>query len=91
MPTRVGIRVNPGARRPSVGGSFGDHLVVKVTQRAVDGKATAAACAAVAAAFGLRPRQVRLIRGNASRTKVVEVDAPEEVVAARLAELLQAT
>ncbi|MEO6988779.1 MAG: DUF167 domain-containing protein [Aquihabitans sp.] len=88
MTVRVGIRVTPGARRPQVGGSHGDDLVVKVTARAVDGAATAAACNAVAAAFGLKPRQVRLVRGAASRNKLVEIDAPADVVAVRLAELL---
>ena len=74
-----------------MGGTHGNDLVVKVAARAVDGAATAAACAAVASAFGLRPRQVRLVRGVASRNKVVEIDAPADAVAARLAELLQGT
>lgn len=86
---RVGIRVTPGARRPQVGGNHGDDLVVKVAARAVGGAATAAACAAVAKAFDLKPRQVRLVRGAASRTKLVEIDAPADVVAVRLEELLQ--
>jgi uncharacterized protein YggU (UPF0235/DUF167 family) len=39
----------------------------------VDGRATAAALAALAAAFGVRPQAVTLVPGAASRTKVVEV------------------
>ena len=58
---RVAIRVVPGSTRPRVGGRYGDALVVAVSARAVDGRATAASLAAVAAAFGVRERQVRLV------------------------------
>ncbi|MFC6086618.1 DUF167 domain-containing protein [Sphaerisporangium aureirubrum] len=71
---RVAIRVRPGASRESVGGSYGaDAIVVKVSARAVDGKATEAALRAVASAFGVRRADVRLISGAASRDKVVEI------------------
>jgi uncharacterized protein YggU (UPF0235/DUF167 family) len=43
----------------------------------VDGKATEAALAAVAAAFGVRRRAVTLVAGAASRTKIVEVDGAD--------------
>jgi uncharacterized protein len=49
-------------------------LVVSVTARAVDGKATEAALRAVAEAFGVRRRDVTLITGATSRDKVVEID-----------------
>jgi hypothetical protein len=39
----------------------------------MDGKATAAALAAVAAAFGVRPGAVTLVTGAASRVKVINV------------------
>ncbi len=85
---RVALRVRPGASRTAVGGAYGERLVVAVGARAVDGAATEAALAAVAAAFGVRPRQVRLVSGATSRDKVVEVDLPAAEVAERLAELL---
>jgi hypothetical protein len=56
-----------------VGGEHDGALVVRVSARAVDGKATAAALAAVAAAFGVPPRAVTLVAGAASRTKIIEV------------------
>jgi uncharacterized protein YggU (UPF0235/DUF167 family) len=75
---RVAIRVKPGAARTSVGGCYagprGSALVVAVTARAVDGRATQAAVRAVAAALGVRPAAVRLVSGATSRDKVVEVD-----------------
>ncbi len=87
---RLVIRVTPGASRASVGGRHGDHLVVRVSERAIDGRATEAALRAVADAFGLRPRQVRLVRGATSRTKVVELDGDSVTVVARRDELFGA-
>jgi uncharacterized protein len=71
---RVTIRVQPGSARQRVGGSHDGALVVRVSAPAADGRATAAALAAVATAFGVRPRAVQLVAGSRSRTKVVEVD-----------------
>src|SRR3954463_10374673 len=84
-PVRVTIRVRPGAGRTVVGGAHDGALVVRVAERAVDGRATEAALAAGAEAFGLRRRQVSLVSGVTSRTKVVDVDGGQP---ARLAELL---
>jgi uncharacterized protein len=86
---RVGLRVRPGAGRTRVGGLYGEDLVVAVTARAVDGKATQAALKALAEALGLRPRQVTLLTGATSRSKVALVQAPGQLerVRARLAEL----
>jgi uncharacterized protein YggU (UPF0235/DUF167 family) len=71
---RVTIRVRPGAGRTAVGGGHDGALVVRVGARAVDGKATEAALAAVADAFGVRRSAVALVTGARSRTKVVDVD-----------------
>jgi uncharacterized protein len=88
---RVAIRVRPGASRTRVGGAYGDRLVVAVGARAVDGAATDAAMAAIADAFGVRPRRVSLVTGSTSRDKVVEIDVHDDDVARvteRLAVLL---
>jgi len=71
---RVTIRVKPGASRTRVGGDHAGALVVAVAQRAVDGKATEAALAALAEAVGVRRRDVTLVTGASRRTKVVEID-----------------
>jgi uncharacterized protein YggU (UPF0235/DUF167 family) len=57
-----------------------------VTERAVDGQATAAALRAVAKAFGVRRSAVTLVSGTTSRTKIVDVAGADP---ARLAELLR--
>ncbi len=76
--------VRPGAVRPGVGGERSGALIVRVSARAVDGKATEAALAAVAAAFGVRRRAVTLIAGAASRTKILEVDGADPDALSRL-------
>lgn len=85
---RVTIRVKPGSARPKVGGRHGDALVVAVSQRAVDGKATEAALRAVAEAFGVRRRDVALVTGATSRDKVVEIHADPAEAADRRDTLL---
>ncbi|EIV90973.1 DUF167 domain-containing protein [Frankia sp. QA3] len=93
---RVTIRVQPGAGRAAVGGRWmdphaGSMLIVRVTERAVDGRATEAALRALAGALGLRRTQVRLVRGATSRVKTVEVTTPaadEPALRTRLDRLL---
>jgi uncharacterized protein YggU (UPF0235/DUF167 family) len=80
--------VKPGAGRTRVGGRYGDAaLVVAVQVPAVDGRATAAALAAVAKALGCPQRDVTLVSGATSRTKVVEVP---DGLAAAVSALLEA-
>jgi uncharacterized protein YggU (UPF0235/DUF167 family) len=97
-PVLITIRVHPGASRARVGGFHtepgrgrSDGLVpvlgVWVSQRAVDGKATEAALAALANALGVRLRSVRLIAGERSRVKVIEVSDPPADLSERLASL----
>jgi len=60
---RITIRVRPGSARPGVGGEQAGALVVRVSAPAVDGRATQAALAAVADAFGV-PSQDYLTKGS---------------------------
>ena len=81
---RIAVRVKPGSARPGVGGEHAGALVVRVSAQAVDGKATEAALAAVAAAFGVRRGAVRLVSGASSRSKVIDIDAGDPGVLAAL-------
>jgi uncharacterized protein YggU (UPF0235/DUF167 family) len=81
---RIAIRVRPGAARTAVGGTHDGALVVRVTMRAVDGRATEAALAAVAQALAVRRRQVTLVSGMTSRTKVVDVDGADDALLRQL-------
>ena len=71
---RAAIRVKPGSGRTVVGGRYDDALVVRVRERAVDGRATESALRALAAALGVRRADVHLVTGSTSRAKIVEVD-----------------
>jgi len=75
--------VKPGAARTLVGGRHGGALVVAVTARAVDGKATEAALRAVAEAFEVKRRDVTLVAGATSRDKVVDIDGAPDVLCVR--------
>jgi uncharacterized protein (TIGR00251 family) len=81
------VHVQPGARVAAVGGSRDEALLVKVRARAVDGKANDAVIAALAGAFDVRPRAVRLVHGATGRRKLVEIDVDEDQGAARLQRL----
>ena len=81
---RVTVWVRPGSPRPGVGGQHDGALVVRVGERAVDGRATAAALAAVAAAFGVRRQAVTLVAGATSRRKIVDVPGADPAVLDRL-------
>ena len=81
---RITIRVKPGSARPGVGGEQAGALIVAVSARAVDGKATEAALTAVADSFGVRRSAVRLVSGASSRTKIVDIEAGDPRLLASL-------
>lgn len=87
---RVTVRVRTGASRPGVGGRYGedDALVVAVSARPVEGAANKAVTAAVADAFGVPKRDVAVVGGEKSRTKIVFVEGDPERLRTRLTDLL---
>lgn len=81
---RITIWVRPGSAQTSVGGEHAGALVVRVSARAVGGKATAAALSALAAAFGVPRHAVTLVAGASARTKIVDVGDADPAVLRRL-------
>ena len=81
---RIAVRVRPGSARPGVGGEHDGALVVRVSEPAVDGKATAAVLASVAAAFGVGRRSVTLVTGARSRVKILHVAGADPRMLERL-------
>jgi hypothetical protein len=81
---RIAIRVKPGSARPGVGGEHDGALIVRVSVRAVDGKATEAALAAVAGSFGVRRDAVQLVSGASGRTKIIDIDEGDPRILAAL-------
>jgi len=81
------VWVRPGAAHPGVGGEHGGALVVRVSARAAGGQATAAALAAVAAAFGVPRSAVTLVAGATSRTKILDIAGADRAVMEQLLSL----
>lgn len=80
---RVAVRVKPGASHAKVGGRYGDdQLVVAVNAPPVDGAANAAVITAMAKALAVRPRQVSIVGGLTSRSKIVAIEVPDGEVKA---------
>lgn len=75
---RLTVRVQPGARRTGWTGWFGDHPKLAVAAPPVDGAANEEVRRFLAAQFGVRARDVRLVLGLASRTKHFELDGVDE-------------
>jgi len=64
----------PNARSDEVIGWAGEDLRVKVRAPALDGRANDAVCRLLADRLGLHARAVTLVRGDKSRSKLVQVD-----------------
>jgi hypothetical protein len=72
-PTRLRLRVSPGAGRAAVVGRHGDAWKVRVTAPPERGRANADVVGLIADSVGVLRPDVRLISGASSRDKVVEV------------------
>ena len=70
---RLALRVHPRARRNELGPASGDELKVKVTAPPVDSAANDAVIKLLAKQLGCSKSSIRLLRGQTSRSKVVEI------------------
>lgn len=68
------VAARPGASRTAVQGLAGDALKVAINAPPEKGKANDELVRFLARALGLRRAQVTLVRGEASRDKVVRVE-----------------
>jgi hypothetical protein len=73
----VWIKAVPGSSRDQIAGLVGDRLKIKVSAPAEGGRANKAICRALAAALGLKARQVTIEAGPASPEKVIRIAAAE--------------
>ena len=83
--TRVHVRAQPGASRAAVVGVHGGELKVRVCSPPVDGRANDEVCAVLAEVVGVKVREVTLVAGHTSRSKVLLVAAPLSTVERALA------
>ncbi len=72
------LHVQPGARHTEISGIHGEALKIRLAAPPVEGKANEALIAFLAEAFGVPQRRVRLLRGETSRAKQVEILAPAQ-------------
>lgn len=71
----ITVRVKPGSSKgPLVEPGDDGALTVFLRERAVDGKANDGLVRVLAGHFGVAKSRVSIVRGHASRTKIVEVD-----------------
>jgi uncharacterized protein YggU (UPF0235/DUF167 family) len=69
------VRLTPRAGRDEVVGVGPDgELQVKVRAAPADGAANAALLRTIAAAIGVAPSRLQLVRGATSRTKIVSIE-----------------
>lgn len=77
---RLAVKVQARARRAGVQGWQGEVLRIAVREPAVDGRANRAVCALLADALEVAPGGVRIVGGQHSSRKLIEiagVDADE--------------
>lgn len=67
------LYIQPGAKSSEVMGLHGDALKIKLTSPPIDGKANKSLLQFIAAQFDIPLRQIKLIRGEKSRHKTVEI------------------
>lgn len=80
----VAISVKPGARRPGIALENG-AIVVRVRERAIDGAANEAVIRAIAERIDVPLRDVAIVRGLRSGSKLVAVaDIPDDALRAAL-------
>jgi uncharacterized protein (TIGR00251 family) len=69
------LHVQPGARKTEIAGVHGDALKIRLAAPPVDGKANAALIEFVANRLDVPKSAVRLVNGQTSRRKILEIAA----------------
>src|SRR5262245_36714233 len=75
---KLRLKVVPSSSRTSIDGWLGDTLKIRVTAPPERGKANAAVEAAIAEALGVSSHCVRVVSGQTSARKVIEVTGLSE-------------
>lgn len=75
---RFEVKVTPRAKRSAVTGVVDGRLGVTLLAPPVEGVANEALVVFLAKSLGLKKRQVRIVRGEKARIKLVEIPATAE-------------
>jgi uncharacterized protein (TIGR00251 family) len=81
-----GVRIQPRAKRDTVLGELGGALKISLVAPPVDGRANKGCISFIAELLEVRPSQVSILSGHASRNKVMRVAG---ITAASLRERLE--
>lgn len=74
----LAVHVTPKSARDEVVGWRGSELSVRVTAAPESGKANSAVCIVIAKRLGVPKTSVRVIRGDISRHKVLEISSADD-------------
>lgn len=74
----VNVKAVPRSSKAGIDGWIGDALKVRVKCAPVDGKANKALVETIAEAFGVAKSKVRIVSGETSKTKRVEIEGVDE-------------
>ena len=74
---RITVIVSPGAARSEIVGRYGDAWKVRVAAPPERGRANAELTKLLASVLGVREQDVKLVAGQATRRKLVEVESLE--------------
>ncbi len=77
---RFPVHVQPRASRSELAGTHGEALKVRLSAPPVDGAANSALIDFLAQLFAVSRRDVRILAGESSRSKVVEIEGITEGV-----------
>ena len=83
MTAEIRVRLQPRARSTELAGERDGALLARVTAPPVDGRANDALCRLIAKRGGVAAGRVSVVRGAASREKVVRVEGIDEAALRR--------
>lgn len=78
MNTRIDIYVQPRASKSEIAGLHDGRIKIRLAAAPVDGAANAELVSFVAQRLGIAKSKVRVVAGESSRRKVLEVDGVDE-------------
>lgn len=81
---RIAVHITPKSGRDEVTGWRGGELSVRVTAPPEGGKANVAVCTLLAGLLRVPKRSVRVVRGEQSRHKQIEIDGVGETELAKI-------
>lgn len=74
----IRVRVIPSAKENDIVGRIGSTIRLKVAAPAIDGKANMELTSFLSEFFEVRPKSIKIVRGEKGREKTVEIEGRKE-------------